>query len=98
MEYLFTGLRRAIHDEEPLRLMLARFDRRMPGFVEKGMLIGLESRTSSPARILRDEDCRSVSTRGLFLLGEGAGYAGRIMPCARDAVRFARLARPREHR
>ena len=73
-----------------LKAGLRHFDRRMPGFVSQGVLIGLESRTSSPVRILRDENCCSVSTRGLYLLGEGAGYAGGIMTCARDAVQFAR--------
>ena len=61
----------------------------------EGVLIGLESRTSSPIRMLRDEHCMSVSTLGLYLLGEGAGYAGGIMTCARDAVQFARLVYPR---
>ncbi|MBN1402799.1 MAG: hypothetical protein JXA74_18295, partial [Anaerolineae bacterium] len=78
-----------------LKSALARFDRAIPGFVEKGVLIGLESRTSSPVRILRDENCESVSVRGLYLLGEGSGYAGGIMTCARDALRFARLIKPR---
>ena len=79
-----------------LRAGLARFDHAIPGFVAQGVLIGLESRTSSPLRILRDDDCQSVSTPGLYLLGEGAGYAGGIMTCARDAVRFARRVRPRD--
>jgi len=81
---------------EALKAGLRRFDQQMPGFVEKGVLIGLESRTSSPVRILRDGNCCSVSTEGLYLLGEGAGYAGGIMTCARDAVRFARLVKPRD--
>jgi uncharacterized FAD-dependent dehydrogenase len=80
---------------EPMKAGLRRFDRTMPGFVEKGVLIAPETRTSSPVRILRDGDCRSISTEGLYLLGEGAGYAGGIMTCARDALRFARLVRPR---
>jgi hypothetical protein len=74
---------------------LRRFDRAMPGFGRHGLLVGVETRTSSPIRVLRDENCGSVSTQGLYLLGEGAGYAGGIMTCARDAVRFARLVRPR---
>jgi uncharacterized FAD-dependent dehydrogenase len=44
--------------------------------------------------LLRDENCRSVSTEGLYLLGEGAGYAGGIMTCALDALRFARRVLP----
>jgi len=78
-----------------LRSALQRFDRVMPGFVDRGVLIGLESRTSSPVRMLRDQNWQSVSTPGLYLLGEGAGYAGGIMTCARDAVRFARLVKQR---
>lgn len=77
-----------------LKAGLAEFDRRLPGYVEKGVLIGFESRTSSPVRILRDANCQSISTPGLYLLGEGAGYAGGIMTCAVDAIRFARLVRP----
>lgn len=78
-----------------LKSALRRWDRIMPGFVEKGLLLGVESRTSSPVRILRDENCRSTSIEGLYLLGEGSGYAGGIMTCARDAVRFARAVVPR---
>ena len=77
-----------------LKAGLERFDRRIRGFVEKGVLIGFESRTSSPVRVPRDENCQSVSTAGLYLLGEGAGYAGGIMTCALDALRFARRVRP----
>jgi uncharacterized FAD-dependent dehydrogenase len=77
-----------------LRAGLAHFDRLMPGFVDQGVLIGFESRTSSPLRILRDENFQSVSVAGLYLLGEGAGYAGGIMTCALDALRFAQLIRP----
>jgi len=75
---------------------LAYFDRRIPGFIDQGVLIGAETRTSSPVRILRDENWQSVSVEGLYLLGEGAGYAGGIMTCARDGVRFARIVYPRE--
>jgi hypothetical protein len=78
----------------PLRAGLAHFDRLMPGFVDQGVLIGFESRTSSPLRILRDQNYESVSTAGLYLLGEGAGYAGGIMTCALDALRFVQLVRP----
>jgi uncharacterized FAD-dependent dehydrogenase len=80
---------------EGMKAALARFDRIMPGFIANGVLIGPETRTSSPVRILRDEDCRSVSVEGLYLLGEGAGYAGGIMTCARDAVKWARLVKSR---
>ena len=80
---------------EVLKEGLVRFARTMPGFIAHGVLIGVETRTSSPVQIVRDENCQSLSTPGLYLLGEGAGYAGGIMTCARDAVRFARLVKPR---
>lgn len=79
---------------EPMRAGLRRFDRLMPGFLAQGVLIAPETRTSSPVRLPRDDNYRSVSTEGLYLLGEGAGYAGGIMTCARDAVKFARLVKP----
>ncbi len=66
------------------------FDRKLPGFIEKGFIIGPESRTSSPLRILRDPDTlESVSTPGLFPLGEGAGYSGGIVSSGADGLRMA---------
>ncbi len=65
-----------------------RFDAALPGFVEKGVLIGTETRTSSPLRILRGEEgCSSV--RGLYPAGEGSGYAGGIMSSAADGLNTA---------
>ena len=75
---------------------LEAFDRSMPGFIEQGLLLGIETRTSSPVRLLRDELGQSTSVRGLYLLGEGSGYAGGIMTCARDGLRWARQVAPRE--
>ena len=54
------------------------------------VLLGVESRTSSPVRILRDHDLQS-SMRGLYPCGEGAGYAGGIMSAAMDGMRVAEL-------
>lgn len=51
-------------------------------------LSGVESRTSSPVRILRDEDLQS-KVRGLYPCGEGAGYAGGIVSAAMDGIRVA---------
>lgn len=66
------------------------FDRKLPGFVARGLIIGPESRTSSPVRILRDtETLESLSTRGLFPLGEGAGYSGGIVSSGADGLRLA---------
>jgi len=69
---------------------VAAFDRKMAGFAMTGALLtGVETRTSSPLRILRTEDCRSVSHAGLYPCGEGAGYAGGIMSAAVDGLRVA---------
>jgi uncharacterized FAD-dependent dehydrogenase len=53
------------------------------------VLTGVETRSSSPVRILRTESCESESLRGLYPAGEGAGYAGGIMSAAVDGVRVA---------
>jgi len=76
---------------ERLRLGLDVFDRRMPGFAsESGQLIGVESRTSSPVRLVRDpESLASPTLAGLYPCGEGAGYAGGIVSAAIDGKRVA---------
>ena len=65
------------------------FDRIIPGFADDAVcLSGVESRTSSPVRIPRDETLQS-SVRGLYPCGEGAGYAGGITSAAMDGMRVA---------
>lgn len=67
------------------------FERKMRGFLtQEATLVGIESRTSAPLRILRDKvSGESVSHAGLFPAGEGAGYAGGIMSAAIDGMRTA---------
>lgn len=73
-----------------MRIALEYFDKRMNGFISgSGVFIGAETRTSSPIRILRGEDYQSVSVRGLYPAGEGAGYAGGIVSSAVDGIRSA---------
>lgn len=68
---------------------MEQFGRIIPGFDEKNALVsGIESRTSSPVRITRDESLQS-NIRGLYPCGEGAGYAGGIMSAAMDGMRIA---------
>jgi uncharacterized FAD-dependent dehydrogenase len=75
---------------EGLRRALPHFDRRMRGFITaEATLIGVETRTSAPLRILRGEAGESVSHRGLYPAGEGAGYAGGIMSAALDGLKTA---------
>jgi hypothetical protein len=67
---------------------LHQFDRSNRGFIEQGTLIGPETRTSSPLRILRDrENLHSLSATNLFPIGEGAGYAGGIISSAADGFK-----------
>ena len=65
------------------------FGKKIRGFSdEDALLSGVESRTSSPVRILRGDDCQS-SVPGIFPCGEGAGYAGGITSAAVDGIRVA---------
>jgi hypothetical protein len=75
---------------EALRAGLRSFERRMHGFVTgEALLIGVETRTSSPCRLLRGEDLQSPALRGVYPAGEGAGYAGGIVSSAVDGFRVA---------
>ena len=66
------------------------FDRRLKGFaLPDAVLTGVETRSSSPVRILRDEHLQSLNVAGLYPAGEGAGYAGGIMSSAVDGIRCA---------
>ena len=68
---------------------LLDFDRKIPGFLAQGVLIGVETRTSSPVRISRGADFQSVSLKGFYPAGEGAGYSGGIVSSAVDGLRIA---------
>lgn len=73
-----------------LREGIPEFGRKLRGFVTAdATLIGIESRTSAPLRILRNEQFESLNVPGLYPAGEGAGYAGGIMSSAVDGVRIA---------
>lgn len=74
-----------------LRQALVAFDKKMNGFVSKdALMIGLESRTSSPVRIPRDKDnLQHLQLKNLYPCGEGAGYAGGITSSAMDGINAA---------
>ena len=75
---------------DTLREGITDFGRKLRGFVTaEATLIGIESRTSSPVRVLRDSNYESVGVTGLFPAGEGAGYAGGIMSSAVDGIKVA---------
>lgn len=67
---------------------LAVFDNKIKGFGSSGVLTGVESRTSSPVKILRDETYQS-NLKNLYPIGEGAGYAGGIVSSAVDGLKVA---------
>ena len=64
--------------------------RYIKGFdMEDALLAGVESRTSSPVKIKRDDNLNSVNVKGIYPCGEGAGYAGGITSAAVDGIRVA---------
>ena len=75
---------------ETLKEGLIYFDRRMKGYsTGDAVMTGVEMRTSAPLRIKRGESGESVSAKGLYPAGEGAGYAGGIMSAAIDGIKTA---------
>ena len=76
-----------------LREAVPGLARRLRGFAfPDAVLTGVETRSSSPVRVLRGEDGQSPGLAGLFPCGEGAGYAGGILSAAVDGFRAATLA------
>lgn len=76
-------------DNEIFKKALLFFDTKIKGFVDKGIMVGPETRSSCPVRIDRDINLESINTSGLYPSGEGAGYGGGIMSCALDGIRCA---------
>ena len=73
-----------------IREALPAFDKQIKGFaMDDAVLTGVETRTSSPIRIKRNGAYESISTRGLYPAGEGAGYAGGILSAAVDGIEVA---------
>ena len=73
-----------------IREALPAFDKQIKGFaMHDAVLTGVETRTSSPIRIQRNEEYQSLNTQGLFPAGEGAGYAGGILSAAVDGIKIA---------
>ena len=64
------------------------FSRKLRGF-EEGILMGLESKTSSPVQVLRDKSGRSRAVENLYISGEGSGWAGGIISSAADGIKAA---------
>jgi uncharacterized FAD-dependent dehydrogenase len=74
---------------ETLELALPVLEQKLPGYAAPdAVLTAVESRSSSPVRIPRDETCQA-NIRGIYPCGEGAGYAGGILSAAADGMRCA---------
>lgn len=85
------NLRKCLPDyvSDTLSSAIPIFDRSLRGFADpNAIMTGIETRSSSPVRILRGEDFQSV-IRGIFPCGEGAGYAGGITSAAVDGIKVA---------
>jgi uncharacterized protein len=79
-DYAITAIREAI----------PAFNKQIDGFaMHDAVLTGVETRTSSPIRIKRQEDGQSLNTKGLYPAGEGAGYAGGILSAGIDGIKIA---------
>ncbi|MGG6739730.1 UNVERIFIED_CONTAM: hypothetical protein QE602_11015, partial [Streptococcus suis] len=76
---------------DAIREALPAFEKQIRGYsMHDAVLTGIETRTSSPIRIKRDDHTlQSLNTKGLYPAGEGAGYAGGIMSAAIDGIRVA---------
>jgi uncharacterized FAD-dependent dehydrogenase len=73
-----------------MREALPMFDKKIKGFaMNDAVLTGVETRTSSPLRITRNEQYQSLNVKGLFPAGEGAGYAGGILSAGVDGIKVA---------
>ena len=73
-----------------IREAIPAFDRQIKGFaMADAVMTGVETRTSSPIRIGRDDSYQSTNTRGLYPAGEGAGFAGGILSAGVDGIRIA---------
>jgi uncharacterized FAD-dependent dehydrogenase len=75
---------------EAIREALPAFEKQIKGYaMHDAILTGIETRTSSPIRIKRNDAFVSLNTEGLYPAGEGAGYAGGILSAAIDGIRVA---------
>ena len=90
-KHRFANLRELFSESitDALLEAIDSFDLKIPGYADPDALMsGVESRTSSPVRIVRDQDYLS-NIKGIYPCGEGAGYAGGITSAAMDGMKVA---------
>ena len=88
VDYNFNNLFTS-KQNDTFKKALIDFDTKIPGFIKNGIMVGPETRFSSPVRIKRNEYFESINTKNLYPIGEGAGYGGGIMSCSLDGIRVA---------
>ncbi|MDE7082802.1 MAG: FAD-dependent monooxygenase [Clostridia bacterium] len=77
---------------DALKAAIPDMDKRLKGFADPdALLTGVESRFSSPVRILRGADCESLNLKGFYPCGEGSGYSGGITSSAADGLKIAEI-------
>ena len=75
---------------EAIKEGVGNFDKKIQGYGRAdAVLTGIETRTSAPVRITRNENLESISMHGLYPAGEGAGFAGGIISAAVDGIKVA---------
>ena len=90
--YEFRDLKDCLPDYvvNSLKEGIVKFDTRIKGYaMNDAILTGIETRTSAPVRIIRNEGLQSISAIGLYPAGEGAGFAGGIISAAVDGIKVA---------
>lgn len=90
--YEFKDLRECLpgYVAQSLKEGLVNFDRKIKGFASTdAILTGIETRTSAPVKITRNENLESINVKGLYPSGEGAGFAGGIISAAVDGLKSA---------
>ena len=91
--YTFVDLRECLPEfvTSTMKEALVKLDNKLNGFaMHDAVLTGVETRSSAPIRIVRDEDTlQSINTKNLYPCGEGAGYAGGIVTAAVDGIKCA---------
>lgn len=91
-DYTPTSLDDCLPDfvADSMREAIVQMDKKLNGFAYgDAILTGVETRSSSPIRILRNQDLQSIAISGLYPCGEGAGYAGGIISAAVDGIKCA---------
>lgn len=91
-EYIYGNVRECLPSfvADSIEEAMSAFDKKIKGFGnDDTLMLGIETRTSSPVRIVRDNSLNSISYMGLYPCGEGAGYAGGIMSAALDGIKVA---------